>query len=378
MAWAGNRLINGNDGGVWSSVDRGATWQNHNRSLPTKMFYGGALHPTDPDFMLGSPRDFRLATYKEGVGWRVLAEPHGEGVTAISSSHPDTDWMASQVRGLIQRTTDGGQTAVRVDGDIDKTGIAFVAPIRKCAANDDVFLVGTVRIWRTNDFFGSAAPRWTANSPPRAFPSPGFNALNDPGTIYAIAYIDGDRGCNSYAYGNRGGEVRLTRDGGTTWIDVDPSKGLPARPINGLAFDPNNPNRLFAVVSSYDEATPEKRGHIFRTENALSSSPTWTRVGPPEMPFADMPFNVIAIDPRDTRIVYAGSDNGLWHSTDGGNTWVKVGLASGLPPASVYDIQINAATNRTVIFTYGRGAYELTPNGESLPVSPLSGSGVAR
>ena len=103
-------------------------------------------------------------------------------------------------------------------------------------------------------------PRWTANSPPRPFPSAGFSALNDPGTIYAITYIDGDRSCNSYAYGNRGGEVRLTRDGGTTWIDVDPSKGLPARPINGLAFDPNNPNRMFAAISSYDEATPEKAG----------------------------------------------------------------------------------------------------------------------
>jgi hypothetical protein len=38
---------------------------------------------------------------------------------------------------------------------------------------------------------------------------------------------------------------------------------------------------------------------------------------------------------------------------------VKVGRESGLPPASVYDIQINPTTNRTVIFTYGRGAFEL-------------------
>lgn len=72
-----------------------------------------------------------------------------------------------------------------------------------------------------------------------------------------------------------------------------------------------------------------------------------------------LPFHVIAIDPRDTRIVYAGSDNGLWQSTDGGTTWVKVGLGQGLPPAAVFDIQINPATNKIVIFTYGRGAYEL-------------------
>ena len=32
-AWAGNRLIDGNDGGVWSSADLGGSWQNHNRTL---------------------------------------------------------------------------------------------------------------------------------------------------------------------------------------------------------------------------------------------------------------------------------------------------------------------------------------------------------
>ena len=161
-----------------------------------------------------------------------------------------------------------------------------------------------------------------------------------------------------YAYGTRNGDVRLTRDGGASWTDLDPLKSLPARPINSLAFDPANPNRMFAAISSYDAATPAKPGHIFRSDNALSATPTWTRVGPPDQPFADMPFNVIVVDPRDSRIVYAGSDNGLWQSVDGGTTWTKVGHESGLPPVTVHDIQINAATGKTVIFTYGRGAFE--------------------
>jgi hypothetical protein len=28
---------------------------------------------------------------------------------------------------------------------------------------------------------------------------------------------------------------------------------------------------------------------------------------PPDLPFADMPFNVTVIDPGDTRLVYAGT-----------------------------------------------------------------------
>ena len=106
--------------------------------------------------------------------------------------------------------------------------------------------------------------------------------------------------------------------------------------INSVAFDPTNTNRLFVARSGYDDTAPNKPGHIFRTDNALASPPTWTRMALPNVPFADMPFNVIAIDPRNTRLVYAGSDNGLWRSVDGGDSWVRVGRESGLPPVAVY------------------------------------------
>jgi photosystem II stability/assembly factor-like uncharacterized protein len=363
LAWAGNRLILGNDGGVWSTVDLGATWQNHNRTLKTTMFYGAALHPGNDPFILAGARDFQVSVFRGNIGWRIL--PHsaagnwGEAEVAISFARPATDWMVAWIWGRIQRTTDGGRTGMSADDGIDKTGVAFVAPVRKCPARDDTFVTGTNRVWRTDNFFNSSAPAWTANSPARPFPERGFNALNYPHTILSVAFVAGDRECNTYAYGTRGGEVQLTRDGGRTWIDLDPTKALPARPINSLAFDPSAPDRLFAAISSFNEATPDKPGHVFRSDNAMSASPTWQKVGPPaDVPFANFPFNVVAIDPTDPRRVYAGSDNGLWQSTDGGSSWTRVGRESGLPPASIYDIQISGA-GRTVIFTYGRGAFQL-------------------
>ena len=53
------------------------------------------------------------------------------------------------------------------------------------------------------------------------------------------------------------------------------------------------------------------------------------------------------------------ADNDLWQSSDGGATFAKIGHEAGLPPATIHDIQINPTTNRTVLFTYGRGAFEL-------------------
>ena len=101
---------------------------------------------------------------------------------------------------------------------------------------------------------------------------------------------------------------------------------------------------------------------MFKTVNALDATPTWVDVSPA----ADVPFNVLAIDPRNPSLIYAGSDRGLWQSTDGGTTWSKQGLEVGIPNASVFDIQINPTTDTTIAFTYGRGAYRLVTTATSV------------
>ena len=354
LSWVGNRLIVGTDGGVYSSTNRGDTWQTHNRTLPTLLFVSGALHPTNSDFILGGLRDYSMVHRRSGlwVLWQPLVPgwTGGEGEVAMSSARPDTDWMVARNWGVIQRTVDAGVSGIQADRGIDKAGAAFLAPVRKCPANDDVFLTGTNRMWRTNNFFSSAEPSWEANGPPHPFEHPG--ALVAPGTILTIAFASHDAGCNTYAFGNREGQIHLTRDGGRTWKNLDINRGLPARPVNGLAFDPTNPQTLYTVLSSFEDATPGKPGHVFKTATALSDAPTWTNVSPAW----DQPFNVIAVDPAQPQLVYAGSDIGLFRSHDGAQTWLRVRPEDGVPSASIYDIQINPAAHGTIVFTYGRGS----------------------
>jgi photosystem II stability/assembly factor-like uncharacterized protein len=384
MAWAGKRLIAGNDGGVWSLASPESAWQSHNATISTNMFFSGALHPKNPDFILGGLRDFSVSLRTGASTWLNLPEPlvdangnriiggeeWGEGEVAISSSQPDTNWMANHCcEGTIYRTTNGGSSGIAVEGGIDTTGVAFVAPVRKCPTNDDVFVTGSNRLWRINDFFSSASPSWVPNSPASPFQFPNPNALVYPGTVLAIEFAPSDNSCNTYAYGIRGGQLQLTRDGGRTWTDLDSLRTLPPRPLNGIAFDPVDPNVVYAAFSSFDDATPGKPSHVFKTVNALAQSPNWADISP----LLNQPFNVIRVDPVNSRRIYAGSDTGLWHSSDSGANWVHDGLDVGLPNAPVYDIQINPKTGRTVIFTYGRGAFTLGPELFSITPSPDGG-----
>jgi hypothetical protein len=76
----------------------------------------------------------------------------------------------------------------------------------------------------------------------------------------------------------------------------------------------------------------------------------------------------------NTNTLYAGSDDGLWRSTDGATTWVRQGPDVGVPTANIYDIKINPATGTTVAFTYGRSAFALGPELFSVMPSPDAGA----
>jgi len=343
LAWAGNRLLVGNDGGVWSTADGGATWADHNTNLAITQFYDGAPDPLSANVALGGNQDNGTARWTGAATWQLVGFGDGGG-SVISSSAPATAWAVTSEDLVIARTQDGGLTYIAADDGIDKTGVPFIARIERCPGNEDVVIAGTDNLWKSTSFFTAAVPSWNANGPEMAE------------NITALAFAASDATCGTYAFATASGAIRLTSDGGATWTDIDEDDAVPDRYVTDLAFDPTNANVLYVALSGFDEGTPGEPGHVFTTMNALAPLPSWSNVTPP----VNIPCNTVAVDPLTTTTVYVGTDLGVWRSTEAGASWTDLGSPAGLPNVAIFDLQFEAVTDRPVAFTHGRSAFRLT------------------
>ena len=142
-----------------------------------------------------------------------------------------------------------------------------------------------------------------------------------------------------------GDGIYRSDDAGKTWTHLGLREG---EQIPAVAVDPTNANRIFAAVLGHPYGPNAERG-IFRSDDG---GKTWKKVLYKDERTGG---SDVVIDPKNPQIVYAslweetlgpwedannyaGTNGGLFKSTDGGETWKK--LTNGLPADLV---QINVA-----------------------------------
>ncbi|HEX6851445.1 MAG TPA: hypothetical protein VF139_08535 [Candidatus Polarisedimenticolaceae bacterium] len=327
----------GNDGGVWRSPDGGVSWATRNTNLELTQFYPGAsLHPSRPDVALGGTQDNGTPLRDVSPRWRHVFGGDGAS-SAFDTAAPDTTFYASSQYLLLYKTTDGGltfQSAMNGLADGGTNLAAFIAPFTGCPADGAVLVAGSNNVWRTIDAAGS----WASNGPDPIDPS--------GARIACIAFAPSDASCGTYAVGLENGKVWLTQDAGGAWREI--SGGNFTRLVSDLAFDPANPAVLYAALAGFGAP------HLWKSTDAGSAAPTWTGIA---SGLPDAPVNAVLVDPETPSIVYAGSDLGVFRSSNGGSSWAS--FMNGHPRVAVYDLVANASTRSIVSFTHGRGAFRL-------------------
>jgi photosystem II stability/assembly factor-like uncharacterized protein len=137
-----------------------------------------------------------------------------------------------------------------------------------------------------------------------------------------------------------GGGLWLSHDAGRSWAAV---AGLRDQSIRAFAQAPSNPKILFA-------------GTLEGVFKSSDDGATWTLISPPGS-HEIHEVESLAIDPVDPNIVYAGTWHLPWKTTDGGNNWqsIKQGL---IDDSDVFSIIVDPARPRTVFLSACSGIYK--------------------
>jgi hypothetical protein len=156
-----------------------------------------------------------------------------------------------------------------------------------------------------------------------------------------------------------GGKIFGTTTGSAVLADITPVGG-PVRSVGRLMIDPSNPLRAFAAFGGFGVPAGQ---HVWRTNDLTLGAAGWTPAG---NGLPDAPVNALAIDPLDGNTIYAGTDIGVYQTTDAGATWAPYG--TGLPVAPVFDMAIQNPSRFLRIATHGRGMWNIRLPGPAVDV----------
>src|ERR1017187_10348810 len=141
------------------------------------------------------------------------------------------------------------------------------------------------------------------------------------------------------------GGLRLSRDSGRSWSVV---AGLHGQSIRAFAQAPSAPEILYAGTLE----------GVFRSSDAGAS---WTLISPPGSQEIHE-VESLAIDPLDPDVVYAGTWHLPWKTTDGGKNWqsIKEGIVD---DSDVFSIIIDPASPNMVFASACSGIYKSADGG---------------
>ncbi|MFV2007695.1 MAG: hypothetical protein ACC667_09625, partial [Longimicrobiales bacterium] len=191
-------------------------------------------------------------------------------------------------------------------------------------------------------------------------PSDSTVALNDGTRTYSTLTTVGESPMNADVIytGSDDGRLMGTRDGGGTWSDLTPNLpvDLPDNTYVSRVVASNlREGRVYATFDGHQ--TADFAPYVYMSDDY---GVNWTRIS---SGLPNWSVNVLVEHPAADRLLFVGSEVGVFVSIDRGASWRP--LMNGLPTVPVDDIKIHPLTNDLVIGTHGRGIWVMPD------VSPL-------
>lgn len=349
-----DRLMLGNDGGLYTSEDRGRSWLHHN-NLAVGEFYDIAVDNGDPYLIYGGvqdnasvrgpARERRLGSSEPDAWDYVWLDPWcgGDGCYTVPDPvDPDTVYFSSQHGGLRRKNVPTNRSKPigpgLPRGHEGKLQHNFIAPYLVSAHDHRVLYHGGNFVMRSPDRGDS----WQVVSPDLS-----LSKLADRKGTAAGALAESPLQAGLLYCGTDRGGFWVTKNDGKQWLEH--SQGLPPFYIRSICPSRFAASRVYVTVTglNYDDL----QAHVFASDD---HGETWRAIRgnlPNEVAYA------IVEDPRHEDVLYAAMYRGVYVSTDRGKSWCLLGR--GMPGVAVADLVIQERELDLIAATHGRGIYRL-------------------
>ncbi|MBL7472259.1 WD40/YVTN/BNR-like repeat-containing protein [Robertkochia sediminum] len=365
----GSFMMDGNDGGLNITHDGGKTWRFIS-NIPVAQFYHISTDNDYPYNVYGGMQDngsWKGPAYvwrAQGIRnsyWQEIA--FGDGFDVVPDQQDPRYGYAMSQQGYVSRydAETGNNYSVRPTHPDPEVELRFNW---NSAIGQDPFDASTV-------YFGSQYVHkssdkgltWEVISPDLTTNDPEKQKQGESGGLTLDA-----TGAENYTtilviepspvekdmlwVGTDDGRVHYTTNGGAEWNDVTKNiKGLPEGSwIVQIKASKTNKGEALLVANDYRRFnyTP----YAYRTTNY---GKTWKRIVDED----DVKSYALSIieDPVEPRLMFLGTDDGLYLSLNAGETWQK--WTEGYPTVSTKDLAIQEREGDLVIGTFGRAAWVL-------------------
>lgn len=363
----GQLVIQGNDGGVGISPDRGATWRFVN-NLPLAQYYHIAVDDDTPFNIYGGLQDNgswvgpASVWHSGGIRNYDFQRVGGGDGFALIPDPADNRWVFGLSQGgslyQLDRETGTRRSIQPVDPAGGELRFSWNAALTADPHEPRTIYLGSQYVHRSTDGGDSwsiISPDLTTNDPTRQRQAEsGGLTLDVTGaekhtTILTIAPSPLRPG--TIWVGTDDGNVQLTQDAGGTWVNVIGNiDGIPPGTwVPHIEPSKHDVGTAFVVFDNHRRGdwTP----YIRKTAD---SGRTWQAVGTVGL---DGFVHTIEQDPVEPDLLFAGTEFGLFVSFDGGAEWQR--WMHGVPAVPVRALAVHPRDHDLVVATHGRAAFVL-------------------
>ena len=362
-------MVISNDGGAAISFDRGAHWSTQ-ANMPTAQIYRLNADNLWPYNIYGGQQDntsIKIASLSQFSGeisekdW----EPAAGGESAFVAFDPDNPRYTMGGSYLGNLNVKDHQSGGRISAEIYpeqylgraardmKYLFNWNAPVIWSKHEPGTFYHGAQYVLRTRDMgktWDEISPDLTRNIDEKQGEGGGpltneAVGAENYGTLAYMLESPSEKGV--IWTGSDDGQVYRTSDGGETWNNVTP-KGLGESLVNAIEVSPHDPATVYIATTKYkfDDKTPA----IYKTTN---NGKSWISIneGIPYGAFT----RVVREDPKRKNLLYAGTEQGIYISWNGGSSWEPFQL--NLPVTPILDLKVNQGD--LIVATSGRSIWVL-------------------